>query len=43
VRLHNEELRNLYASSNVLVIKWRGVRWARRVAHMGEMRTAYQV
>jgi len=38
-RLHNEELRNVYTSSNTTgVIKWRRMRWARHVAFMGQMR-----
>jgi hypothetical protein len=37
-RLHNEELHNLYASSNIVrVIKSRMIRWERHVAQMGEM------
>jgi hypothetical protein len=36
-RLHNEELRNLYASSNIIrVIKSRRMRWAGHVACMEE-------
>jgi hypothetical protein len=36
-RLHNEELHNLYASPNVvMVIKLRGLRWAGHVAWMGD-------
>jgi hypothetical protein len=43
-RLHNEELHNLYASSNIIrVNKSRGIRWARHVACMGEMRNAYNI
>jgi hypothetical protein len=43
-RLHNEELHNLYTSPNVSrVIKPRRMRWARHVAHMGEMRNAYNI
>jgi hypothetical protein len=39
-RLHNEELRNLYASPDVIrMIKSRGVRWDWDVALMGEMHT----
>jgi hypothetical protein len=41
-RLHNEELRNLYASQNVIsmIMSWR-MRWAWHIIHMGEMRKAY--
>jgi hypothetical protein len=43
-RLHNEELNGLYSSSNIVrVIKWRRMRWAGHVAHMGEERGAYRV
>jgi hypothetical protein len=35
-KLHNEELHDLYSSSNtVWVIKWRGMGWAGHVAWMG--------
>jgi hypothetical protein len=38
-RMHNEELRNLCTSSNIIiVIKWRRMRWAGHAAHMGETR-----
>ena len=38
-RLHNEELNDLYSSSNIVqVIKSRRMRWAGHVAHMGEER-----
>jgi hypothetical protein len=38
-KLHNEELRNLYASPNIIrVIKSRSMRGARHVAHMGDMK-----
>jgi len=33
-RLHNEELQNLYASWNILVIKSRRMRWTGHVARM---------
>jgi hypothetical protein len=42
-RLHNEELHNLYASSNFGVIKSRRVRWAGHIARMREMRNAYKI
>jgi hypothetical protein len=42
-RLHNEELHNLYASSNVLrVMKLRRMSRARHVVRVGEMRNAYK-
>jgi len=40
-RLHNEELNDLFSSPNViLVIETRRIRWAGRVALMGERRGA---
>jgi len=43
-RLHNEELNDLYSSPNIVrVIKWRRMRWAGHVAHMGEERGVYRV
>jgi hypothetical protein len=43
-RLHNEELQNLYTSSNIItVIKSRRMRWAGRAACMGEMRNKYKI
>jgi len=42
--LHNEELNDLYSSSNiVLVIKSRRMRWAGHVARMAEERGVYRV
>jgi hypothetical protein len=36
-RLHNEELHNLYSSPSIIrIIKSRRMRWAGRVARMGE-------
>jgi hypothetical protein len=41
-KLHNEELRNLYSSPNIIrLIKSRRIRWAGYVARMGEKRGAY--
>jgi hypothetical protein len=43
-KLHNEDLCNLYVSSNIIrVIKPRRMRWAEHVARMGEMRNAYNI
>jgi hypothetical protein len=43
-RLHNEELNDLYSSSNIIrVIKSRRMRWAGHVARMGEKRGAYKI
>jgi hypothetical protein len=43
-KLHNEELHGLYSSPSIIrVIKARGMRWARHVARMGEVRGAYNI
>jgi len=43
-RLHNEELNDLYSSSNIVrVIKSRRMRWAGHVARMGEERVVCRV
>jgi len=43
-RLHNEELNDLYSSSNIVrVIKSRRMRWAGHVARMDEERGMYRV
>jgi hypothetical protein len=43
-RLHNEELHNLFASSDIIrVIKSRMKRWVGHVLCVGEMRNAYYV
>ena len=43
-QLHNEELNDLYSSSNIVrVIKSRRMRWAGHVARMGERRGVYRV
>jgi hypothetical protein len=40
--LHNEELHNLYASSNIIrVIRSRRMRYVGHAARMGEMRNIY--
>jgi hypothetical protein len=44
MRLHNEELNDLYSSPNIVrVIKPRRMRWAGHVARMGEERGVYRV
>jgi hypothetical protein len=41
-KLHNEELHNLYPSPNIIrMIKSRRMKWAWRVARMGEKRNTY--
>ena len=43
-KLHNEELNDLYCSPNIVrVIKSRRMRWAGRVARVGEGRGLYRV
>jgi hypothetical protein len=43
-KLHNDELHNLYSSTNIVrVIKARWLRWAGHVACRGEGRGAYRV
>jgi hypothetical protein len=40
-KLHNEELHNLYSSSNIIrMIKSRRMRWARHIVHITEIRNA---
>jgi hypothetical protein len=40
--LHNEELRNLYVSPNIVTVtKSRKIRWAGHVERIGEMRNTY--
>ena len=44
MRLHNEELNDLYSSPNIVwVIKSRRMRWVGHVARMGEEKGAYRV
>jgi hypothetical protein len=43
-RLHNEELRNLYASPHIIRMdKSRRMRWAEHLAPMTEMRNEYNI
>jgi hypothetical protein len=43
-KLHNEELHGLYSSLGIVrVIKARRMRWAGNVAHMGEVKGAYNI
>jgi hypothetical protein len=43
-KLHNEELHNLYSSQSIIrIIKSRRLRWAGRVARMGEKRSVYRL
>jgi hypothetical protein len=42
-RRHNEELYDLYSSSNIRVIKSRCVKWAGHVARIRDRRAAYRV
>jgi hypothetical protein len=43
-RIHNEELRGLYPSPNIIrVIKLKRMRWAGYVARVGDWRGAYRV
>ena len=43
-KLHNEELKDLYSSTNIFrLIKSRRMRWAGHVARMGERRGVYRV
>jgi hypothetical protein len=42
--LHNEEVHNLYASTNIIrMIKSRRMRWTGNVARMGQMRNTYNI
>jgi hypothetical protein len=43
-KLHNDELRSLYSSPNIIrVFKSRRMRWAGHVARIGEERDFYRV
>jgi hypothetical protein len=42
--MHNEELHNMYASSNIIrVIRSRRLKWTGNVTRMGEMRNSYKI
>jgi hypothetical protein len=44
IKLHNEELHDLYSSPNIIrIIKARRMRWAGHVARMGEKRNTYRL
>jgi hypothetical protein len=43
-KVHNEELRNLYSSPNIIrMIKSRRMRWAGHLAQMGKKRNVYRI
>jgi hypothetical protein len=43
-KLHNEELHNLYSSSNIIrMIKSRRIRWTGHIACIAERRNAYRI
>jgi hypothetical protein len=43
-KLHNEELHDLYSSSNIIrIMKSRTIRWAGHVARIEEKRDAYRL
>jgi hypothetical protein len=43
MKLHNEELHNLYSPNIIRMFKSRRMRWAGHVARMGETRNAYRI
>jgi hypothetical protein len=44
IQLHNEELRDLYSSTSIIIImKSRRMRWVEHIARMGEKRNAYKL
>jgi hypothetical protein len=44
IKLHNEELLNLYSSPSIIrMIKSMRIKWAVHVARMGEKRNAYRI
>jgi hypothetical protein len=43
-KLHNEKLRNLYSSPNIIrMIKPRRIGWTGHAARMGDKRTSYRI
>jgi hypothetical protein len=42
-KLHNEELHNVYSSSNIIRMNKSGIRWAGHIACMGAKRNAFRV
>jgi hypothetical protein len=43
-KFHNEELRNLYCSPNIIkMIRFKRTRWVGHVARIGEIRNTYAV
>jgi hypothetical protein len=42
-KLHNEELRDLYSSPCIIIIKLRRMRWSGHVARMEEKRNSYRL
>jgi hypothetical protein len=44
MKMHNEELHNLYSSPNIIrMVKSRRMRWTAHVARMTEKRNAYMI
>jgi hypothetical protein len=44
VKLHNEELHNLYSSPSIIrLLRSRRMRWTEHVARMGKMRNVYKI
>jgi len=41
-RLHNEKLRNLHTSLNIITVITPSMKWAGHVARMGEIRKSYK-
>jgi hypothetical protein len=42
-KLHNEDFHNLFSPNIIRMIKSRRMRWAGRVARMGQKRKAYRI